>query len=124
MATKSAFIPQLLGITAFMASNRIDFVLDGPNRETPARTSAFYDNPKAKLHLDGKLLKIVAVHTDKVSDEPNQLEIRLGGERIVLGRRKDAAGPVSFYRSMEAGNNADAPKTAKEILSALRLFTK
>ena len=122
MATKSSFVPTVLGLTAFMASNRIDFVLDGPNRETPARVSAFYNNPKAALKLDGKALKIVSVDTDDAG-EPNRLEIKLGRECIVLGRRKDASGPVSFYRSMEASNNAGAPKTAAEILTALRGFT-
>lgn len=122
MATsKQAFVPKVLGLTAFMADNRIDFVIDGPELTTPVRCSAFYDKPKAKLSLDGKVLKIERVHADAVSGEPTQIEVRWGKDVLKLGRRKDATGPVSFYRSLESANGS-GPKSAQEILDALKLF--
>jgi hypothetical protein len=116
----SNFQAQRLGITAFMASNRVDFVLDGPDMEAPARCSAFYDKAEAKLKLDGKQLKIEAVTTDGAG-EPKQVQIKWGRRVIKLGRRNNASGPVSFYRSLEAGNIA-GPKSADDILSAFSNF--
>jgi len=118
----NTFQAQRLGITAFMASNRVDFVLDGPDMEEPARCSAFYDNADAKLKLDGKQLKIEAVSTDS-DGEPKQVQIKWGRRIIKLGRRNHASGPVSFYRSLEAGNEAAGPKSAADILDALGNFT-
>lgn len=119
----SEFQSQQLGITAFMASNRIDFVLDGPEMDSPERCSAFYDNPKAKLKLQAKGLKITSVVTDEESGEPVQLQVKWGRETLKLGRRQNASGPVSFYRSLETANNVGAPKTAKQILDKLEAFT-
>ena len=124
MANKSTFVPTVMGMTAFMAANRIDFVIDGPALETPERCSAFYNAPEAKLKIAGKSLKISSVITDPESGEPTALEVKFGREVLRMGRRKDATGPVSFYRSLEAQNNAGAPKTAAEILTALSAFTK
>lgn len=117
----SNFQAQRLGITAFMAANRVDFVLDGPDMDEPARVSAFYDNAGAKLKLAGSQLKIEAVSTDS-NREPKQLQIKWGRKVIKLGRRNNASGPVSFYRSLEATNEAAAPKSAADIMSALGNF--
>ena len=117
----ATFQAQRLGITAFMASNRVDFVLDGPDMDAPARCSAFYDNADAKLKLDGKALKIEAVSTDDAG-EPKQVQIKWGRRVIKLGRRSNASGPVSFYRSLEATNEANAPKSAADLLSAFGNF--
>jgi len=123
MATKTAqFQTKQLGITAFLAANRVDFVLDGPAMEKPARVSAFADKPSAKLTLDGKALKIVGSDVDEAG-EPVKLEIKWGKEVLKLGRRKDASGPVSFYRSLETASSAAAPKTAEQITNLLALFT-
>jgi len=119
--TQSTFQPTVLGLTAFIASNRIDFVLDGPDLEKPERCSAFYDAPERKLKLDGKALKIVGVDTDS-DGEPARLTVKHGRNTLVLGRRRNASGPVSFYRSLEPSNNADAPKSADEVLAALSSF--
>jgi hypothetical protein len=117
----SDFQAQRLGLTAFMASNRVDFVLDGPEMDEPARCSAFYDNAEAKLKLDGKQLKIEAVSTDS-EGAPKQLQVKWGRRVIKLGRRNNAAGPVSFYRSLEAGNEAAAPRSADAVNAALANF--
>jgi hypothetical protein len=117
------FQAQRLGITAFMAANRVDFVLDGPEMDEPARCSAYYETPESKLKLDGKQLKIEAVTTDDAG-EPKQVQIKWGRRVIKLGRRNNASGPVSFYRSLEAGNQTEGPKSAADILNALGSFTK
>ena len=115
------FKAQRLGITAFMASNRVDFVLDGPSMDEPARCSAFYDNAEAKLKLDGKLLRIEDVGTD-TDGAPKQLQIKWGRRIIKLGRRNNASGPVSFYRSLESSNEGAAPKSDAAIMDALGNF--
>lgn len=114
------FIPTVLGITAFMVENRIDFVLDGPEMESAERCSAFYNNPEAELKLEGKKLQILDVVSDKKTGEVKTLVIRWGRKTIELGRRS-AAGPTSFYRSLGSNNNA-GPKSAEEILNALQGF--
>ena len=117
----STFQPQILGMTAFMAPNRIDFVIDGPGMVKPERCSAFYDNPKAKLKLGSRGLKIEQVTTDE-GGEPNGLVVKWGRESIRLGRRQNASGLVSFYRSLESTNAADAPKSGEQIMGALNAF--
>jgi len=117
------FEPQRLGMTAFMASNRVDFVLDGPGMESPERVSAFYDNPEAKLKLQGKQLKIEGFTSDS-DGNPQKLEVKWGRQVIKLGRRKNASGPVSFYRSLETASDAAAPKSAQDIAAALSVFGK
>lgn len=116
----SNFEPQILGITAFMATNRIDFVVDGPDMDSPERCSAFYDGGnKSTLKLDGKKLSVKQVGTDD-DGEPTSLTVKWGRETVKLGRRKNASGPVSFYKSLEASNNAGAPKSAEEIIGSLK----
>ena len=117
----NTFQAQRLGITAFMASNRVDFVLDGPDMDEPARVSAFYATPETKLKLDGKQLKIEAVSTDS-DGEPKQVQIKWGRRVIKLGRRQHASGPVSFYRSLEDSNTGIGPKSAADIMSAFNNF--
>jgi hypothetical protein len=131
----SKFQPQVLGITAFMESNRIDFCLQGPNVEKQT-VSAFYDNPKAELVLDGKALvvgvpnsksraknpKKVVFETDE-NGEPMKLNIQYDGQNIRLGRRTKAKGKVSFYRSLESQNNGNAPKSSADIIAALGNFS-
>jgi hypothetical protein len=120
--SKSKFVPQKLGLTAFMAANRIDFVIDGPALKTPERCSAFYNAPEAKLKIAGKSLKIGSVITDPESGEPTAIEVKFGREVLRMGRRKEAKGDVSFYRSLEPSNKVAGPKTAAEILAALEAF--
>jgi hypothetical protein len=115
------FQAQRLGITAFMASNRVDFVLDGPDMDAPARCSAFYNNPEAKIKLDGKQLKIEAVTTDD-DGAHKQLQIKWGRRVIKLGRRSNASGPVSFYRSLEDGNQVAGPKSTDALNAAFGNF--
>lgn len=117
----STFQAQRLGITAFMASNRVDFVLDGPEMDEPARVSAFYDNPEAKIKLSGKQLKIEAVTTDDDGTH-KQLQIKWGRRVIKLGRRNNASGPVSFYRSLEDSSQAAGPKSEADLTAAFGNF--
>jgi hypothetical protein len=116
----SDFQPTVLGITAFMAPNRIDFVLDGPELCSPERASAYYDNPAAEIKLAGKKLSITGFDVND-DDEPVSLEIRWGRRSIKLGRRR-AAGAASFYRSLESANDSAAPHTAAQISAALANF--
>jgi hypothetical protein len=115
--TSKTFIPTQLGITAFMKSTGVDFVLEGPSKAAtrPVRING-------KLKLDGKALSVVEA---KLSDdgEVTGLLVKWGKEQILLGRRKNASGPVSFYRNLEnEGGSFGAPKTAAEILAVLAAF--
>lgn len=116
----SNFVVQQLGITAFLAGGRVDFVLDGPAMEEPARVSAFANNPKARLTLDGKAIKITGTECDETGN-PVKLLVKFGKQELKLGRR-NATGPVSFYRSLEPSNSAGAPKTAEQIIDLLASF--
>ena len=116
MATKSTFVPTVLGITAFFGGNGIDFVLEGPNKPQTRVTSV-----KGKRMLDGKTLGKAEAILD-ASGEPVKVTVKWGRETITLGRRTKAAGDVSFYRSLEPSNKVAGPKTAADILAALEAF--
>ena len=116
------FVVQQLGLTAFLVGGRVDFVLDGPAMEKPARVSAFANAPKAKITLDGKQIKVTGSECDE-SGEPVKLLVKFGRSELKLGRRKNASGPVSFYRSLEPSNTVGAPKTAEQVLELLAAFS-
>jgi hypothetical protein len=116
----SDFKPSVLGITAFMASNRVDFVLEGPE-QPPVRASLFYNRPEETVKLNNKVLRITGFDNNE-EGEPTRLNVRWGRQNITLGRRWNATGNVSFYRSIEATNTVAGPRSAAEITEALSLF--
>lgn len=120
MATKTEFVPTVDGITAFLTINRIDFLLDGPNRE-PARASVFYNALDEKPKLGGKMLKVIELSCD-TEGEPSKLKIKFDRKELILGRRKKAAGDISFFTSLNPPYSG--PKTAAEILTALKSIVK
>jgi hypothetical protein len=113
----SAFKATNLGITAFMTSLGADFVLDGPDMETSARVSKYNAFPEAVIKLDGKRLTItelVASPTGAIV----QIKVRWNRKDITLGLRKKAAGTVSYYGSVEAGEFG-APKSDEAVAAHL-----
>jgi hypothetical protein len=115
----NTFIPQQLGITAFMESNRIDFVLEGPEQKK-LTCSVFYVKAKsAKIpKLDDKKLTWVTTHKNP-EGRPAQIEIKWDRKTLKLGRRWKAQGKTSFYTSLENGGGGASPQSDDAIMAAL-----
>ena len=118
----STFTPAILGITAFVEHNRVDFIVNGPEMENPERAS-FYFNPtsEADVKLQGKKLTILPAERDADGKlvNPGQMKIRWGRQTLTLGHRANASGPMSFYRSLEDSNASARPKTPEQLFALL-----
>jgi len=115
------FVPTQLGITAFVESNRIDFVLDGPSMENPERCTIYRNNPEAPLKLESKQFKFVRKVLDEETGAVKQIEVKWGRRVIRLGRRIKAPGAPSFYKGLEVSNST-APKTEADLADVLGAF--
>ena len=127
----SKFQPTVLGITAFMEANRLDFRLEGPKMEEPKRASLYYAKPETKKQkkarkkarmLDGEPVKLVEIVREKKTDNVTAIVIKWGDRTVKLGRRTQAAGKPSFYRSLEPSNSSAIPESPEEIIDALNLL--
>lgn len=120
MSTKSTakFVPTQLGLTAFLTASGIDFVLEGPNKPQTRPVFVQVSKRKRELQLDGKAISISGYRLDE-QGQPAKLDILWGKEELVLGRRKQASGNVSFYRSLETKSAASGPQTPEEIIAHL-----
>jgi hypothetical protein len=115
------FVPKQLGITAFLTDSGIDFVIEGP--EKPQTRPVWVETNKRthrkELRLDGKALSVIGYRKDSEGKPAMKLDIEWGDEVMTLGRRKGAAGKVSFYRSLEGSNPNQGPQTDDEIMALL-----
>ena len=116
--TAKTFVPTKLGITAFLTNSGIDFVLEGPNKPQTRPVFVQVSKRKRELQLDGKAISISGYRLDE-QGQPAKLDILWGKEELVLGRRTQAAGNASFYRSLEPQNSTRGPQTPEEIIAHL-----
>jgi hypothetical protein len=118
----TTFVPSVLGLTAFVESNRIDFILNGPELETPERASIYFEpTSEADVKLQGKKLTILPAERDEDGQlvNPGKLRIKWGRQTLTLGHRANASGPMSFYRSLEDSNASARPKTPEQLFALL-----
>lgn len=112
------FIPTVRGITAFVEANRIDFVVNGPEMQMPERTSIYFEpTSNDDVLLEGEKLQILPAELDADGNvvDPGKLRIKWGRRVLTLGHRKNAAGPMSFYRSLETANDSARPQTLAQL---------
>ena len=96
------FQPSRAGITAFMDHSKVDFVFQGPNSER-SRLSVPFDSTTLAGTLNNKPFEILEVlFTD--SNKPKGIKVRYGRLTLTLGRRWNASGAPSFYRSVGPTN--------------------
>lgn len=122
--TASTFQPSVTGITAFAEVNRIDFILDGPDMDSPERASLFFDSMnEAEVKLDGKKLSILPPerNEDGSLKYPNRLSIKWNRRVINLGFRKAASGKPSWYRSIDHGRDSVRPQNSEQLFAAMGL---